>query len=68
MLEGRIPKAIADGRLEAEAGAALHPDSAQVMLCGNPGMIEDVIAALKDRGMRKHRRRTPGHITVENYW
>lgn len=68
MLEGRIPRAIADGRLEAEAAVALHPDSAQVMLCGNPGMIEEVTEALKGRGMRKHRRRDPGHITVENYW
>ena len=24
--------------------------------------------ALKARGMKKHRRRDPGQITVENYW
>ena len=68
MLAGRIPQAIADGRLEAAAAMALQPDSAQVMLCGNPGMIEDVIEVLRARDMRKHSRRTPGHITVENYW
>jgi len=26
------------------------------------------VATLVARGMRKHRRRTPGHITVESFW
>jgi ferredoxin--NADP+ reductase len=38
------------------------------MLCGNPQMLKDATAALMARGMRKHRRRTPGHITVESFW
>jgi ferredoxin--NADP+ reductase len=38
------------------------------MLCGNPQMIEDMIALLAARGLRKHRVRNPGHITVEKYW
>jgi ferredoxin--NADP+ reductase len=38
------------------------------MLCGNPAMVSDVTALLEERGMRKHRRRAPGHITVETYW
>jgi ferredoxin/flavodoxin---NADP+ reductase len=67
-LHGRVPAAIEDGRLEAAAGVPLSPKSSQVMLCGNPEMITDTAEALKLRGMRKHRRREPGHITVENYW
>ena len=67
-LEGRIPAAIADGRLEAAAEVSLSEKSSRVMLCGNPGMVADTIEALKPRGMRKHRRREPGHITMENYW
>ena len=66
-LEGRIPAAIADGRLEDAAGAKLSADS-HVMICGNPDMVADTTEALKARGMRKHRRREPGHISVENYW
>jgi hypothetical protein len=31
-------------------------------------MLKDAAAALGARGMRKHRRRTPGHITVESFW
>ncbi len=67
-LEGRIPAAIRDGRLEAAAGAALEAGRAQVMLCGNPDMVRDAIAALAERGMKKHRRRSPGHITTEAFW
>jgi len=67
-LAGRIPAAIADGRLEAAAGVALSPDSSRVMLCGNPDMLRDASAALQARGLRKHRRRAPGHIVVESFW
>ena len=67
-LAGRIPAAIRDGRLEAAAGVALDAASSHVMLCGNPQMLKDAAAALAERGMRKHRRRNPGHITVESFW
>ena len=67
-LAGRIPAAISDGRLEKAAGLPLTPRSSHVMLCGNPQMLRDATAALAARGMRKHRRRAPGHITVESFW
>lgn len=67
-LAGRIPQAIADGRLEARAGARLSSTDSHVMLCGNPRMIDDVTAALAERGFRKHRRRDPGQVSVETYW
>ena len=66
-LAGRIPAALRDGRLEKAAGLALDHE-AHVMLCGNPDMLKDVQAALAERGLRKHRRRNPGHITVESFW
>ena len=68
MLRGRIPALIADGTLEAKADAKLSAADSQVMLCGNPDMVKDTIATLALRGMKKHRRRNPGQITVENYW
>jgi ferredoxin--NADP+ reductase len=67
-LAGRIPAAVRDGRLEAAAGLALASECSQVMLCGNPEMLKDTTAVLAERGMRKHRRRAPGHITVESFW
>jgi ferredoxin--NADP+ reductase len=63
-----VPQAIADGRLEAAAGVLLSAADSQVMICGNPAMVADTVEALKARGMKKHRRRDPGQITVENYW
>jgi ferredoxin--NADP+ reductase len=66
-LAGRIPAAMRDGRLEAAAGLAVNERS-HVMLCGNPDMLRDAAAALAERGLRKHRRRIPGHITVESFW
>jgi ferredoxin--NADP+ reductase len=67
-LAGRIPDLIRDGQLEARAGAALTAEGAHAMLCGNPAMVEDTQKALEERGMRRHRRKQPGHITVETYW
>ncbi|MGI9301442.1 MAG: ferredoxin--NADP reductase [Gammaproteobacteria bacterium] len=67
-LAGRLPHAIDDGRLEKTVGLPLHPDHSQVMLCGNPNMVKDTRTALEQRGLKKNRRRTPGHITSENYW
>lgn len=66
-LAGRIPGAIRDGRLEQAAGLPITQTS-QLMLCGNPDMLRDATAVLMERGLRKHRRRTPGHISVESFW
>lgn len=67
-LTGRIPAAIDDGSLEARAGAPLTADNAHAMLCGNPDMVRDTQAVLASRGMRRHRRREPGQVTLETYW
>ena len=67
-LAGRIPKAIADGRLEARAGIKLRAQASRVMVCGSPEMVADTTQALEQRGLKKHRRREPGQISVENYW
>jgi ferredoxin--NADP+ reductase len=67
-LHGRVPAAIEDGSLEAAAGVVLSAEDSHVMLCGNPEMVSDTVEVLTRRGMRKHRRREPGHITLENYW
>jgi len=64
---GRIPAALRDGRLEAAAGVPIDERS-HVMLCGNPAMLADATAVLVERGLRKHRRRASGHITVERFW
>jgi ferredoxin--NADP+ reductase len=67
-LSGRITDVIADGRLEARTGIALSPENSHAMLCGNPAMVADTQKLLETRGMRRHRRKEPGHVTVETYW
>ena len=67
-IKGRVPLTIEQGSLETALGLQLAPDKSHIMLCGNPDMVKDTIEILKARGFAKNRRRTPGHITAENYW
>lgn len=68
-LHGRVPALITSGALEAASGLPLNAENSHVMLCGNPEMVKDTQNLLKtERGMRKHLRRKPGHITSEQYW
>jgi ferredoxin--NADP+ reductase len=67
-LAGRIPQAITEGRLEARAALRFDSTQSHVMLCGNPAMVEEATAALAARGLRKHKRKEPGQISMETYW
>ena len=67
-LDQRIPLALESGVLEEKAGLILHPAQSQVMLCGNPEMVRDTQALLRDRGFKRNRRGDPGQITIETYW
>ena len=67
-LHGRVTRTLASGELERRAETPIVAETAHVMLCGNPSMIDDVIALLAARGLRRHRQRTPGQITTEKYW
>jgi ferredoxin--NADP+ reductase len=66
-MRGRISTALASGELERVADLALDRDS-HAMLCGNPQMVADMIALLEARGLKRHRKRDPGHFTTEAYW
>ena len=68
VLAGRVTTAFESGALENAAGSTLDAANVHVMLCGNPSMIDEMTTLLAARGMRKHRVRNPGHITVEKYW
>lgn len=67
-IKARVPQTIEDGRLEARAGIELRADNSQVMICGNPDMVKETTVTLEARGLKKHKRRDPGQVTVENYW
>jgi len=63
----RVTTVMHDGSLEQFAGLTINAGNSQVMMCGSSEMITDVSAALVARGMKKHRRRDPGHFTTEKY-
>nr|WP_315041029.1 ferredoxin--NADP reductase [uncultured Moraxella sp.] len=66
-LTDRLPKLIANGELEHFVKAKFDVNTSQIMLCGNPQMVEDTKEALKQRGLTMNRR-GEGNIAVENYW
>lgn len=67
-LRGRIPPLLAQGKIQQHSQRQITADTTQVMLCGNPDMINDTHKVLEDLGLKKHLRRSPGQISVERYW
>jgi ferredoxin--NADP+ reductase len=65
---GRVQQLLEPATFEAECGFALDPAHAQIMLCGNPAMIDEVLADLQARGFQKHSRKEPGQVHFERYW
>ena len=56
------------GELERAAGLSLEPEHSRLMICGNPQMIDDTRARLKQRDLQLSLTRRPGQVAVENYW
>lgn len=67
-LPGRIPASIASGALQQRAGLPMTTQDSQVMICGNPAMIQDTMALLETQGFMPNTRRQRGHVTTEIYW
>lgn len=65
---GRLPAWLDAPALEAACGFPLRPDSTHVLLCGNPGMIEDSRTRLATRGFDPGTNQAPGSLHVEKYW
>lgn len=45
-----------------------NPSDTHVLLCGNPGMIDGMIANLSVEGYVEHTKKSPGNIHLERYW
>ncbi|MHC4893294.1 MAG: ferredoxin--NADP reductase [Planctomycetota bacterium] len=67
-LRGRVQEALEPATYERLVGAPLDPACCQVMLCGNPDMIDGLEADLTGRGFKRHRRKEPGQLHLERYW
>ncbi len=67
-IHSRITDSIANGELEKRVHLKLEGDLNHLMLCGNSKMIAEVTSLLEKRGLRRHTRRSPGHIAIEKYY
>lgn len=67
-LRGRIPQLVENGELESAADCELSKENSLVMLCGNPAMLDTMELLLGERGMVRHRSKSPGQIVLERYW
>lgn len=66
-LTQRIPNLLLSSEIENSLALTLTANNAQVMLCGNAGMVNECLAVLEARGLKQNRRRDPGQITLEIY-
>ncbi len=67
-LSGRITDCFNSLALEQETGVSITPQYSTVMLCGNPSMLDEMENLLAQRGLQRHRTKSPGHVVVERYW
>ena len=67
-LQARIGELLRGGVLESAAACPIEAARARVMLCGNPDMIKDVRAWMRERGLEPGRRGVPGQLATEGYW
>jgi ferredoxin--NADP+ reductase len=65
---GYLQIVIASGAIEKEIGLAVTPENFDILLCGNPGMIETVIGWAEARGFTRDRGHNIGTLHVEEYW
>jgi len=63
----RIPAGLEKKEIQKAADLEIDKDS-QVMICGNPDMINDTVDLLGKQGLERNRRSKPGNITLEKYW
>jgi ferredoxin/flavodoxin---NADP+ reductase len=67
-LHGHIPASLRSGELESVLNLNFAPDTTQIMLCGNPGMVKDTVSVLQARGFDENTPVKRGQISHESYW
>jgi ferredoxin--NADP+ reductase len=65
---GHVQALWTGGALDRAWGFHPTPEDTHVFLCGNPAMIDDMVALLGREGYREHTPRAPGQIHLERYW
>ena len=64
--QGRLTHLLESGQLTADIGMPpLDPEHDRVMICGNQGMLDELVALLHARGFREGKSHEQGHYTIE---
>lgn len=66
--KGRVTEVIKTGLVEEWTRLKLAPENFDVLLCGNPAMIEEMIRYLESLGFKLNKANQPGHIYKEEFW
>lgn len=67
-IHGHITESLQNGALETLLDMDFSPLTTQFMLCGNPGMVKDVVSVLHQRGFADNKPALSGQLTYEAYW
>ena len=65
---GYLQDFVASGVVEREVRLALTPENFDVLLCGNPGMIDSMMGWAEARGFTQEARDKTGSVYAEKYW
>ena len=63
---GRLTDLLRTGKMCSDLGLPdLHPEHDRVMICGNPGMLDELVTELEARGFVEGASHAPGDYTIE---
>ena len=65
---GYLQDVVASGVVEKETGQALTPENFDILLAGNPGMIDSMIGWAQARGFTQAGGEEVGTLQAERYW
>ena len=64
--QGRITDLLESNQLSNHLGLAnIDPQQDRFMICGNDGMLQDLMTILDEKGFSKATSRTQGHYVIE---
>ena len=66
--KGRVTDFIKSETIIKTSGLELTPENFDVLLCGNPAMIEELTSYFESLGFKKDKGKETGQIHTEEYW
>jgi ferredoxin--NADP+ reductase len=65
---GHVQELWRQGHLERAWGGIPSAANTHIFLCGNPAMIAEMLQLAEEAGFKRHLRRDPGNVHIEEYW